>query len=112
MDPQLKSILTSVLLSLATAATTWAVAKGIVPSSDQNVIANDLVGAAVALGGLAIGWYKTRQASPAGLVQSMGNSDPKQVAAAIDAAPSATKTTVVQAAVASKTIPTTQGAGK
>jgi hypothetical protein len=112
VDPQLKSILTSVLLSLATAATTWAVAKGIVPSSDQNVIANDLAGAAVALGGLAVAWWKSSQASPSGLVQSIGSTDPNKVAAAIDAAPPATKTTVVQAAVASKTIPTTQGAGK
>lgn len=64
MNPQITSVLTSILMSAATAATAWGVAHGVVPNADQNMIANDLVTAAFAVITGLLGWYKARQASP------------------------------------------------
>lgn len=75
MDPQLKSILTSILLAIATSATTWGVAHGLVPAADQNVIANDIVtfifGAVSAL----LAWYKTRQHTPTAQIAAVNDAD-------------------------------------
>lgn len=75
MDPQVKSILTSVLLAIATAGASWAAARGIIPSADQNTIANDAVGAVFALGAMAIAWYKQRQVAPKALIQQVNAAD-------------------------------------
>jgi hypothetical protein len=75
LDPQLKSIMTSVLLAIATAATTWGVAHGLVPSADQNVIANDLVTAIFAGATGLVGWWKARQVAPKALIDAVNAAD-------------------------------------
>jgi len=105
MDPQLKSVITSLLMTLAGSAATWGVAHGLVPAEDQTAAANILVTTVLVAVTAGIGWYKTRQASPAGLVQSIGNTDPKKVADAIDAAPPKAQSTLVQVVDTSKVLP-------
>ena len=73
MDPQTKSALGSFGMSVAMLVTGWAVNKGILPSSDQSVIANDLVAAAgIAVTGL-IGWYKAHQVSPKVMIKAIND---------------------------------------
>ena len=54
MDPQLNSILTSVALAVATSIAGYFASKGIIPSADQSVLANQLVtvGAGLAAAGI------------------------------------------------------------
>jgi hypothetical protein len=88
MDPQIKSILTSVVMSIAMAATGWAVNQGVIPSADQSVIANDLVVAVgVVVTGL-VGWYKARQQSQTALIKAV-NTAPNgvKVVAAVSTSP-------------------------
>lgn len=94
LDPQAKSILTSILLALATAATTWGVTHGLVPAADQNVIANDLVTAVFAGATGLIGWWKARQVAPKALIAAVNNADNgvKVVSSAVPA-PTATEPT-------------------
>lgn len=106
MDPQLKSILTTVLAAVLGGAGVWAVKVGVVPVSAQADVVNALVTVVIGVIGAGVTWWKARQASPAGLVQSLGNTDPKKVADAVDAAPPATKAAIVDMAVKSDTIPT------
>ena len=68
IDPQLKSIMTSIALAASTSVAAWAANKGLIPGGDQSVIANALVTAAFSGLALAIGWYKQRQQSPAALI--------------------------------------------
>lgn len=71
MDPQLKSVLTSIGLAGATAITGWAVNKGYISASDQSADANYLVGAlGVIIVGL-LGWYKARQHSQKAMIQTV-----------------------------------------
>lgn len=112
MDPQVKSILTTILGYAATAATAWAATHGYIHSADQVPVADAIVTAAGAATMAAIGWWKARQGSPAGLVNSMANTDSKKVAAAVDAAPLASQAAMITVASMSKVIPTTDGGKK
>lgn len=105
MDPQLKSILTSVGMTLATTIAGAAVTHGYIHAQDQSAVADALVTAAGAAVTALLVWYKSRQASPAGLVQSIGNTEPKKVAAAVDAAPVAQQAAMVAVANESKVLP-------
>lgn len=107
MDPQLQSVLTSVLKDLLTGAGMTLVAKGYLTTDQESqavVYAAGLASIALSQG---LSWWKSRQASPSGLVASIGNTDPKKIAAAVDAAPPATQAVVVEVANATKVIPTT-----
>lgn len=75
MDPQLKSVLTSIALAGATSIAGWAASKGIIPSGDQSVLANQLV--TVSFGGVAalIAWYKARQMSQAAMITAVNAAD-------------------------------------
>ena len=75
INPQLKSVLTSLLLAFATAATTWGVAHGLVPAADQNVITNDIVTALFAGAGIVLTAYKTRMVSPAAAITQVNAQD-------------------------------------
>lgn len=75
MDPQLKSILTTIGMTLATSVAAWAASKGIIPSADQSVIANDLVVAAGTVITAALGWYKARQATQTAMIQQVNKAD-------------------------------------
>ena len=75
MDPQLKSILTSVALAASTSVAAWAAQKGLIPSGDQSVIANDLVTAAFGAIAAGLAWYKARQQSPAAQIKAVNSAD-------------------------------------
>jgi hypothetical protein len=64
MDPQLKSILTSVALAIATAIASWAASHGLVPDQDQGTVANDLVTALFGAAAMGLAWYKSREHTP------------------------------------------------
>lgn len=71
MDPQLKSILTSIALAAATAIAGWAASKGIIPTDDQSVLANQLVAVASGVVATGLAWYKARMVSPAAAIQQV-----------------------------------------
>ncbi len=75
MNPQIKSILTSVLLAGATAATTWGAAHGIIPNEDQTGAANLIVTIALGVISAGIGYYKQRQVTPTNLIKSVNAAD-------------------------------------
>ncbi len=75
MDPQVNSILTSIGLAVASSVAAYAASKGLIPSADQNTIANDLVtlGGGLAAAGLA--WYKARQNSQKAMINKINAAD-------------------------------------
>jgi hypothetical protein len=75
MDPQLKSILTTVAGYAATGIAAWAASKGLIPSADQSSFANDIV--MLAAGGVAAGvaWYKTRSHTPTAQIAAVNDAD-------------------------------------
>lgn len=75
MDPQVKSILTSVLLGVATGVAGWAANRGLIPNGDQSVIANDLVTAVSGAIAAGLAYYKTRQVTPKALIQTVNSQD-------------------------------------
>ena len=75
MDPQLKSILTSIGLSIAMAVAGWAVSQGIIPTADQSVLANQLVLIGSGLIAAAFGWYKTRMVTQKAMIKAVNTAD-------------------------------------
>lgn len=75
MDPQIKSILTSVALAAASSVAAWAASKGLIPSADQSSFANDVV--TLLFGGLAafLAWYKTRSHTPTAQIAAVNQAD-------------------------------------
>jgi hypothetical protein len=75
MDPQLKSVLTSIGLAAATAITTWAASKSLIPASDQVGDANAIVTVAgmIVMGGLA--YFKTRAVTPKAMIASINDTN-------------------------------------
>ena len=75
MDPQLKSILTTIAGYLATGVAAWAASKGLIPSVDQSSFANDVVmiGAGAVAAGVA--WYKTRAHTPTAQIVAVNTAD-------------------------------------
>ena len=71
MDPQLKSVLTSIGLALSSSVAAWAASKGLISAGDQSSLANGLVtvgGVAVAA---ALAWYKTHQVSQTSMIKAV-----------------------------------------
>ena len=75
MDPQLKSILTSVAMSLSMAVAGWAVTKGIIPGGDQSVLANQMVLVGSGVVTFLIGWYKTRMVTQKAMIKAVNTAD-------------------------------------
>ena len=75
MDPQVKSVLTSLGMAAATAVASWAAAKGFVSSDQQAGLVNALltVGAAAVAAGL--GWYKSHMVSQKSMIQAVNAAD-------------------------------------
>ena len=75
MDPQLKSILTTIAGYAATGIAAWAASKGLIPSGDQSTFANDIVtiGAGAVAAGLA--WYKTLSHTPTAQIAAVNQAD-------------------------------------
>ena len=87
MDPQTKSILTSVGMALSTAVATWAASKGLIPSADQSTLANDLLMTASVAVTAGIGWYKAHMNSQAAMIKVI-NDTPNGVKVVAATAPS------------------------
>ena len=75
MDPQTKSLLTSIVLSLASAAAMWAANKGLIPSADVPTIANDLMFLVFAGVAVATGWYKRNQHTQTAQITAVNDAD-------------------------------------
>lgn len=91
MNPRLKSVLTSILMTLMSVAATWAVSHGIIPAQDQasaeNIGVSILLAAATGL----TWWYKQRQFAPGVMVQTINKADLAQVIQAINRADNGVK---------------------
>lgn len=74
-DPQLKSLITSVLLAICTAAAGIAVSHGIIPGADQAALANQLSALLLGLISAGLAWYKARQVSPTALIKAVNEGD-------------------------------------
>ena len=84
MNPQPKSILTSILVGAVGLLVGWLVTKGLVPAVDQSVFTNDIAGAVgIGLMGL-LTWYKQRQHTPDALANAVAVSDPVVLAKAVE----------------------------
>lgn len=73
MNPQLKSLLTSLLMGAATTAAAWASAHNVIPGADQATLANDLVAAALWAITVGIAWLKTRAHTPVAQIAAVNN---------------------------------------
>jgi len=70
MDPQLKSVLTTLLTLLFGSLATWLITKGFISSDQGPVLVNSLVGVAFGLGAAVLAWLKSREHSPSARVLS------------------------------------------
>lgn len=88
MDPQVKSILTTIVGSIAAAVAASAATHGWINTSQTSAFSDiivTIVGAAVTAG---IGWYKARQSSQATMIQAINKADNGvKVVAARESAP-------------------------
>lgn len=75
MDGQTKSILTSIMMGLATGAAGWLASHGLIPNGDQATIANDLTLAALGGFTMIVLWWKQRQHTPAALIAQVNHAD-------------------------------------
>lgn len=75
MDPQLKSLLTTIALSAATAIGTWMVKGGILPAVDLDSFSKTLVAIASGIAVVGIAYWKRRNVSQAALIKTV-NADP------------------------------------
>jgi len=75
MDPQLKSVLTSLGMTAATAAAAWGVSHGLVPGADQASVANALATLSAVVITALFGWWKTRMVTPKALIQAVNAAD-------------------------------------
>ena len=75
MDPQLKSVLTSIGLALATGVAGWFVREGIISTADQSALANQIVvvGTGLIAAGFAV--YKSKQVSPKAMITAINAGD-------------------------------------
>lgn len=96
MDPQVKSIVGTILGYAAAATATWGVARGLVPEADKAAFVNIIVTAVPLIVAAGVAEYKRRTASPAGLVQSIGNTKPEVLAKAADQGTIAQQSTLIQ----------------
>jgi hypothetical protein len=87
MDPQLKSISTTILGYAGMALATWGVAKGLVPDADKAALANIIATAVPVIIAAAVAEYKRRTASPTALIKQVnaGDNGVKVVAASTPA---------------------------
>jgi uncharacterized protein (UPF0333 family) len=75
MDPQLKSVLTSVGLGLASSVAAWAATKGFISSDQQSALASSLLTVAGAIVAAGFAWYKTRQVTQPAMIQAVNKAD-------------------------------------
>lgn len=79
MDPQIKSILTSIIAVAAGGAATWGVDRGLVPAMDKTQV-SDAIGYAILTlltGGLSVFtvWLKSRTHTPTAQIAAVNEGD-------------------------------------
>ena len=93
MDPQFKSLLSSVILGFATAIASWGVSKGVIPDGSQGAVASVIANDVMTFGAFGVAavlaWYKTRSHTPTAQIVAVNKADNgvKVVPAGADAAP-------------------------
>ena len=88
MDPQLKSILTSILMAVSTSIAAWFASQGLIPGTDQSTFANDLVTVVFGLISAGLVWYKSQAHTPTAQIAAVNNaSNGVKVVAATAPAP-------------------------
>ena len=75
MDPVIKSSITSMMLAAAAYGLGWASTHGLISAADINTDASAIVSVIFIIAGIAVAWFKTRQATPTALVQSLNKTD-------------------------------------
>ena len=75
IDPQLKSVLTSLAMTGSTAVTTWGATHGLVPQADVASVSNALVTLGFAAVTAALAWWKARQVSPSAVIAQVNAQD-------------------------------------
>ena len=75
MDPQLKSVLTSLGLSAAMAIAGWMVHAGIIPAADQSVLANQIVLIMAGAAAFGLAYYKAHSVSPKAMITAINAGD-------------------------------------
>lgn len=75
MNPQMFSVLTSLLKDGVTALGVWAVAHGIIPAGDQTNFVNYTVGLLLIAASQGVTYYKQKQVTPAALVEKVNAGD-------------------------------------
>lgn len=75
MDPQLKSVLTTVAGYLATGIAAWAASHGLISSGDQASLVNAMVTIAGVVVAAGVAWYKTRAHTPTAQIQAVNTAD-------------------------------------
>ena len=75
MDPQIKSIMTSVGLAISTAAASLAASRGLIPAADTTAFANDIVTFLGVVGTLAFGWWKAHEQSQTSMIAKVNSAD-------------------------------------
>lgn len=81
MNPELRSVIGTVLGYVGVAAAMWGVAHGLVPEADKSAIANVIATAIPAIVAAAVGEYKRRTSKPEAIVADAIKTDPKTVIA-------------------------------
>lgn len=105
MDPTIKSALTTLIVAVLGVGIGWAVKQGFIAQSDAATIANAGATIVLAVGAVAMGWLKTRNHTPAAIVQAAVLTQPAATARAmVEIQPDAT----VQAVVAAQPAATIQ----
>jgi hypothetical protein len=88
MDPEINSIVTSVLLAISTAVAGWAVSNGIISTADQSNLANQIVAVVGGVVAVGVGWYKKRQVTPTAMIKAINDApNGVKVVAAVSASP-------------------------
>lgn len=75
MDPQVKSVMTSVILAGATALAVWASGHGLIDAGQQTALVNILVTVVGAVGAAGAAWWKVRNQSPTALITAVNAAD-------------------------------------
>lgn len=75
MDPQIKSLLTSFAMTIATGVAGAAAAHGYIHAADQSAVSDAIVTALSAGVTTLLAWYKTRQVTPKAAIQQVNSQD-------------------------------------
>lgn len=75
MDPQNKSMLTTIIGYAAVALAAWASGHGLIDAGQQTALVNILVTVVGTVGAAGVAWWKQRNQSPKALIQAVNSAD-------------------------------------